>query len=229
MNFPRRQSMLGLSAFAVAGLATMRARAQAPGDAGFEDAMIAAQYEAASKAAATRAAPKFRDGGTPVLGNPGGDVTFVEFFDYQCPYCKAAEPRIRTLIEDDGNIAWVIKDFPILSPVSLVAAKAALASMGQGKFAEFHHAMMDYRGQLKDETVFAIAKSVGLDVARLESEMIAPTIADQLFANFNLARMVKVSVVPGFIVNGRVLAGVSGKTETAKIDFVREVAAARAG
>ncbi len=154
--------------------------------------------------------------------------SIIEFFDYQCPFCKAAEPRLRKLVKEDGNIRHVIKDFPILSPVSLIAARAALASVNQGKHEPFHQAMMDHRGQLTEERVWKLAEDVGLNVARLKEEMEAPEIADQLIANMNLARKLRVVVVPGFFVNTLTLSGLSAETETAKIDFDEEVAKARA-
>ncbi len=168
------------------------------------------------------------DPGTPFMGNPDGDAVVVEFFDYQCPFCKAAEPRIKDLVRQDGNIKLVIKDFPILGPVSVVAAKAALASQRQGKHAEFHTALMERRGQLTEDRIFTVAESVGLDVDQLRADMVAPEIADQLIENFNLARKLKISVVPGYIVGSNVLSGLSSETSSAAIDFGEEVAAERA-
>jgi protein-disulfide isomerase len=194
----------------------------------FENAMIAEQYAAASRAAVRLAEALARDPATQVFGNPDGDVTFVEFSDYQCSFCKAAEPRIRAAVAADGNVRWVLKEFPILGPSSITGTKVALASVAQGKYQAVHHALMDYRGQLTDERVFEIAAAAGVDVDRVKREMDAPAIANQIIANFNLARQLRIVVVPGFVFNGRVLAGVSAKTETAKIDFPTEFANARA-
>jgi protein-disulfide isomerase len=192
-------------------------------------AELKAEADAAADArVANLAMDALMDPGTPVIGNPDGDVVIVEFFDYQCSFCKAAEPRLRKLVETDGNIRHVIKDFPILSPVSIIAAKAALASVAQGKHAPFHQGMMDHRGQLTEDRVWTIAENVGLDVARLKEDIRAPAVADQLIANMNLARKLRMVVVPGFIVNTHVLSGLTAETETAKIDFGKEVAAARA-
>jgi len=168
------------------------------------------------------------DPGTPYMGNADGDSVVVEFFDYQCPFCKAAEPRLKELVKQDGNIKLVIKDFPILGPVSVVAAKAALASKQQGKHAAFHNALMERRGQLTEDRIFRVAESVGLDVGQLRADMVAPEIADQLIENFNLARKLRISVVPGYIVGSNVLSGLSSETSTAAIDFGKEVAAERA-
>ncbi len=184
--------------------------------------------KAANVAAKNRAKDLLQDASSPVMGNLDGNVTIVAFTDYQCPYCKAAEPRILQLLKDDGKVRFIVKDFPILGPASVVASKAALAAAKQGKHHEFHVALMAFKGQLKDEIIFATAKSVGLDVERLKKDMFAPEIADQLLANMNLARALKVSVVPGYFVDARVLSGVSSRTQTSKIDFAAEVAAARA-
>lgn len=194
----------------------------------FLDKTDAEGYERSSKTAVTKIKDVIDDPNTPVLGNPKGDVALVEFFDYQCPYCKAAEPRLQDLVRTDGKVKWVIKEFPILSPVSLVAARAALASVKQGKYPAYHQAMMMFKGQLTDDLVFEIAGRAGVDVARLKSEMGAPEINAHLLDNMLLARSLKLSVVPGFLVDSKVLSGVTNRTETAKIDFPAEIAAARA-
>ena len=192
-------------------------------------ALVQAEMEkAANVAAKNRAKDLLHDAKSPVMGNAQGDVSIVVFTDYQCPYCKAAEPRLLQLLKDDGKVRFVVKDFPILGPASVVAAKAALAAAKQGKHDEFHVALMAFKGQLQDDIIFATAKSVGLDVERLKRDMLSPDIADQLLANMNLARALKVSVVPGYFVDARVLSGVSSRTQTSKIDFAAEVAAARA-
>ena len=194
-----------------------------------EDDAVKAALEAASETAAVSyKTTLLADPNTPVLGNPNGDVVIVKFFDYQCPYCKAVEPKLEKLIEDDKGVKIVVKEFPILGPASVVASKAALASVRQGKYAAFHHALMTYRGQLTDEVIFTAAKSVGLDIDKLRKDMISPEVADQLLANFNLARALKVSVTPGYFIGTHELSGVSAKTSSGAIDFPAEVAAARA-
>jgi len=202
----------------------VQAFAQAPDTA----ALVQAEMEkAAGQTAINRANDLLRDGTSPVMGNPDGDVTIVAFTDYQCPYCKAAEPRLLQLLKDDGKVRFVVKDFPILGPASVTASKAALAAARQGKHHEFHVALMAFKGKLDDSVIFGTAKSVGLDVEQLKKDMTAPEIADQLLGNMNLARALKVSVVPGYFVDTKVLSGVSSRTQTSKIDFGVEVAAAR--
>lgn len=192
------------------------------------DIVKAELEKAATQAAAARANQLLRDPNSPVLGNPQGDVTLVKFTDYQCSFCKAADPRIEKLVAEDPKVRVVVKEFPILGPVSLVAAKAALASQAQGKYHAYHQAMMAFRGKLSNDDVFAMAAKVGLDVAKLKADMESPEVTDQIIDTMNLARAMKISITPGYIVNATVLSGVSTKTSSAAISFPDEIAAARA-
>src|SRR6185503_8204384 len=101
---------------------------------------------------------------TTILGDRQADIAVVEFFDYACPYCKAVEPRLEKLLKDDKRVKLVVKEVPILTPESLIAAKAALASVKQGKYERFHQALINFRGRLLTSTIFEIAEDVGLDV-----------------------------------------------------------------
>lgn len=181
------------------------------------------QEKAMDRAVANRATALLRDPATPVLGNPEGDVAVVEFFDYTCPFCKAVEPRLQKLLQDDKGVKLVVKEFPILNPVSLIAAKAALASVKQGKYQSFHQALLGFRGQLDTSAIFEIAKSLALDVDRLRKDMDTPEVADQIIANFNLARSLNVTSTPTFIIDAHMVTEPS-----AQIDFAKAVAAARA-
>jgi protein-disulfide isomerase len=187
----------------------------------------AAKLDAATQAdVAQRIAARWsqmaNDPGAPSIGNPKADVTIVEFFDYTCPYCKAVEPRLEALLKADPRVRLVLKEFPILTPESMIAAKAALAAMRQGKYAAYHNAMMRFEGRLTEADIFDMAKAAGLDVARLKRDMNAPAVSDQIISVFNQARGIRVFQTPAFIVNGRLLG-----SESALIDFRREVAAAR--
>jgi protein-disulfide isomerase len=159
---------------------------------------------------------------TPVIGNPQADVAIIEFFDYTCPFCKAAEPRLEQLLKDDKGVKLVVKEFPILTPESLVGSKAALAAVKQGKYPQFHQAMMMFKGRLQTSTIFEIAHDVGLDVDRLRKDMDAPEVADEIIANFNLARALRIFGTPAFIVNNHLLTEPS-----AEIDFPKVVTSAR--
>jgi len=162
------------------------------------------------------------DPAAPAIGSAKADVTIVEFFDYTCPYCKAVEPRLEALLKADPKVKLVLKEFPILTPQSLIATRAALAATAQGKYTAYHNAMMRFEGRLTETDIFDMAKASGLDVARLKRDMNAPWVADQIIAVFNLARGIRVFQTPAFIVNGRLL-----PSESAALDFRKEVAAAR--
>jgi protein-disulfide isomerase len=162
------------------------------------------------------------DPASPVIGDPRGDVTIVEFFDYACSYCKAIEPRLEGALRSDPHVRLILKEFPILTPESLIAARAALASRRQHKYRQFHEALMAYRGPWGEEAIFSTAQSVGLNIARLRHDMAAPSVANELLENFNLARGLRIFQTPGFVVGDHVLTGPS-----AEIDFPAVIAEAR--
>ncbi len=147
------------------------------------------------------------DPGSPVGGNPEGDVTIVEFFDYRCPYCRAVAPRLAQLLEGDEGIRFVYKEWPILGPVSEVAARAALASREQGLYEEFHEALMTYPGQLTEDTVFQLAERVGLDERRLRRDMEAAKIEESLARTRALATDLGITGTPAFIIGDRLVSG----------------------
>lgn len=182
------------------------------------DVLIAALREAeakmkrdddakASQAVATHRAQVFGDPQTPVGGNPQGDVTLVEFFDYRCPYCKEVEPSIEAMLKQDPKLKLVYKEFPILGPVSVTAAHAALAARAQGKYQAFHTAMMAARGNITDDTVYRIAGSVGLDVAKLKRDMAGPEVAQAIKANMKLADALDIRGTPAFIIGDKLVPG----------------------
>jgi protein-disulfide isomerase len=160
--------------------------------------------------------------GSPVLANPQGDITIVEFFDYTCPYCKAAEPRLMRLVDDDKRVKLVTKEFPILTRASMIASRMALAAAKQGKYRAFHLALMRRDGALDEAGILETAKAVGLDVARARRDMNAPEVSDEIIANFNLARGIRVFQTPAYIVGAHMVTGDSGD-----INFAREVARAK--
>ena len=148
------------------------------GDKGKESAIQAPAAESAadSERVAALWGTLAGDPASPVIGNPNGDVTIVEFFDYACAYCKAAEPRLAAAVRADPNVRLVLKEFPILTPESMIATRVALAAQKQGKYAQFHQAMMAYQGQLGESAIFDTAQAQGLDMARLKTDMQAPDI-----------------------------------------------------
>ncbi|MBO9463219.1 MULTISPECIES: DsbA family protein [Stappiaceae] len=147
------------------------------------------------------------DPNAPVLGNPAGDVTLVEFFDYNCPYCKRAMQEVKTLLQADPNIRLVYREWPILSPGSIFAARAALAARKQGKYEEFHWALMGFKGKVEEGSTIKIAKEVGLDVEKLKVDMLAPEIEEHIRLSMNLAEALNINGTPAFIAGEKVYPG----------------------
>jgi len=112
-----------------------------------------------------------RDPDNPVLGNPDGDIAIVEWFDYNCPYCRKLEPELRQVVQDDGKIRLVLKDWPILGPVSVVAARMALASKYQGKYVQAHDALFGVSSRLTEPRVDELLKEAGIDVDRAKRDL----------------------------------------------------------
>ena len=149
----------------------------------------------------------YNDPATPVAGNPMGDVTVVEFFDYHCPYCKAVASPLAKLVEEDKGVRLVMKEFPILGPDSLLASKAALAAVDQGKYWEFHQALMEHRGQFDMDVIKTIAANVGLDPVKLEADMDKAKTQPQISANHKLAETLNITATPTFIIGDQVVEG----------------------
>lgn len=164
-----------------------------------------------------------RDPHAPVVGNPQGDVTLVEFFDYRCPYCRTIAPVVMALAESDPGLRLVFREWPILSPESEFAARAALAAARQGRYAEFHMALMRLE-PLTPDSVRASARSLGLDLARLEADMQAPEIQRHLDNSNRLARELGISGTPAFVIGDRLVPGMADRTTLEEL-----VASARAG
>jgi protein-disulfide isomerase len=178
---------------------------------------LAAAADAQRQTIAERHAELFEDSGAPIAGKPDGSVTIVEFFDYKCPYCKGVAPDLMKTIDADGDVRLVFKEFPILGPQSVHAAKAALAANRQGKYLEFHEALMGVKGDLDEATVFATAKSVGLDVERLKADMEAPEIAAAIDRNHALAAALRINGTPAFVVGDEVIPGAIPMDEMKKL------------
>ncbi|BFU96683.1 MAG: putative Oxidoreductase, DsbA-like [Nitrospira sp.] len=147
------------------------------------------------------------DPSSPVSGNLDGDVTLVEFFDYQCGYCKRAAAAVTQLQKEDTRVRVVYKDFPILGEPSELAAKAALASRVQGKHQIFHEALLASKAEMNKDTILAIAGDVGLDQKRLEADMANPEWQTVIDRNRVLARELGISGTPGFIVGTELVPG----------------------
>lgn len=165
-----------------------------------------------------------RDPNAPVLGSPEGDVTIVEFFDYNCPYCKRAMTVVQGLLEADTNIRLVYREWPILGDGSVFAAKAALAARKQGKYEEFHWALMGFQGRAQEATVLRVAKNVGLDVEQLRRDMEAPETLDHIQKSMELAQALGFNGTPSFVIGENLVGGFVEQDVLA--DYVEEVRSA---
>jgi protein-disulfide isomerase len=148
-----------------------------------------------------------------VAGNPKGDVTLVEFFDYNCGYCKRALSDVQTLVKSDPKLRVVLKDFPVLGPDSLEASRVALAVKNQfsgEKLFDFHVKLMESRGRANGERALALAKEMGADVARIQKDMQATSVREALQENVELGDKLGLTGTPAFIVGQNVIPGAVG-------------------
>ena len=162
---------------------------------------------AAQKAISENQNELLRDPDSPVAGNPSGDVTVVEFSDYQCPYCKRAHNAVKSVVAADGKVKIIFKDLPILGEPSRIAALAALASRAQGKHLAFHNALMEYNGKIDRDKIMEIAASVGLDVAKLQKDMEDPKLKQVIERNLALASALGVRGTPAFVIGNQFVPG----------------------
>jgi protein-disulfide isomerase len=167
----------------------------------------AAEAENLKRTIAERGEEILNDPAAPVGGNPAGDVTVVEFFDYNCPYCRRVAPTVTELEEADPDLRLVYKEFPILGPGSQFAARAALASRRQGKYVPFHNALMRATDQVTEATVMETAREVGLDIEQLRADMQDPAIQEAIGRNLQLASALGITGTPSFIIGEEVVPG----------------------
>ena len=142
-----------------------------------------------------------------MLGNLNGDVTIIEFFDYNCPYCKRATAELNTLLAQDTGVRVVLREWPILGEASVYATRASLASRKQGKYVEFHQALMAAKGRLAPANVMAIAQTVGLDTQRLKVDLQAPEIDQHIETSMQLARALNFSGTPAYVIGDAIAPG----------------------
>jgi protein-disulfide isomerase len=161
----------------------------------------------AKKSIADRARDIFDNPASPVLGNPKGDVTIVEFFDYRCPYCKTMSDALFEIVKADGKVKLVMKDLPVLGPDSVLAARAALAARNQKKYEEFHKAMMHLKGPLNEQTILKTAAEAGLSAEKLKKDMEDQQIDKAIDDNLQLAHALGVNGTPAFIVGDQLIPG----------------------
>jgi protein-disulfide isomerase len=165
-----------------------------------------------------------RDPDIPVIGNVDGDITIVEYFDYQCPYCRKVEPELRQVVQDDGKIRLVQKDWPILGPVSVIASRMAVASRYQEKQLQAHEALIGVNSKLTEPRIRELLAGAGIDVARLGRDLVvnAKAIDTILARNNDQARAFGFRGTPSFIVGKFRVPGV-----LTMADFERAIADAR--
>jgi len=149
-----------------------------------------------------------------VVGNPQGDVTFVEFFDYNCGYCKRALDDMLTLMKADPKLKVVLKEFPVLGPGSVEAARVAAAVRMQDKsgkkYLEFHQKLLTGRGQVDKARALAVAKEVGLDAARIERDMSSDEARATIEESFKLAEKLGLNGTPSYVIGEEVVVGAVG-------------------
>lgn len=175
-----------------------------------EERQAAAQAVADVERIAENAEAIFNDGFSYVGGNPDGDITVVEFLDYRCGFCKRAFGEIEQLLENDGNIRLIIKEFPILGEDSVLASRYAIATRqiaGGEAYKALHDALMVYRGNISLESLRRVASTLDLDTAAIEAQMDAPEVTAELRATRELAQTLQISGTPTFVVETEMLRG----------------------
>ena len=171
----------------------------------------AAKHQAAVK---DNASAIFNSPRQVVTGNPQGDVTFVEFFDYNCGYCKRAMSDMFDLLKHDPKLKVVLKEFPVLGPGSVEAARVAVAVRMQDKtgkkYMEFHQKLLGGRGQADKARALAVAKEVGFDMTRLERDMTSDEVKQTLEESFKLAEKLGLNGTPSYVIGDNVVVGAVG-------------------
>lgn len=160
------------------------------------------------------------DAGDPVLGNPEGSFTVYEFSDYNCGYCKRVFQPLMELVGEDGDIRLVVKEFPILSQSSLLAAQAGVAAQAQGVFPDFHIAMMTARGAISMDSILDAARAAGANLDRLQIDMKSSEVASIIERTRFVAQQLEISGTPGLVIGSQVIPG------AISIEQMREIIAA---
>ncbi len=168
-----------------------------------------AEASAAKAKIGERAADIFKSPGDLVAGNPDGKITMVEFFDYNCGYCKRSLPDVLKLVEENKDLRLVMKEWPILGPGSTYASKAAIASREQGKYWDFHLALMEESG-IDEAKVLETAKRIGLDVDKLKADIEKPEVQAIIDRNMSLAESLNIQGTPAFLVDEQLFPGAVG-------------------
>ena len=142
-----------------------------------------------------------------ILGNPKGTISIVEFFDYQCGYCKKMLRVLLRTTQEHPDLKVILKEYPILGPVSVKAAQASLASRRQGKYKKFHQSLMLMNGRLSERAIFKIAGKVGLNIDKLKADMADPEIFSLLNTTRELGQKLSIRGTPALVVNNEIIPG----------------------
>lgn len=174
------------------------------------------QRQADAEAAADLALVKdnaeaiFNDGFSWVGGNPDGDITLVEFMDYRCGYCRKAVPEIARLLKEDGNIRFIVKEFPILGEASTLSSRFAVATRhvaGDAAYGQVHDALLELQGDVTEVVLRRLAEGLGLDADAILARMTAPEVEEELTKTRLLAQKLKISGTPTFVLEDELLRG----------------------
>lgn len=172
----------------------------------------------------------YRNERSPFIGNEKGDVTIVEFFDYNCGYCKKVLPEIEALVKEDKNVKIVFKELPILGPSSELAAKWALAAHRQNKYFEFHSRLMKHQGQINADVLTRVASEAGLNIDKAREDAEGTEILIALEQNRGLAAQMNINGTPAFVLGEEIVPGALPISEMkVKIQEIRRKAAAEKG
>jgi protein-disulfide isomerase len=166
-----------------------------------------AEEDMRTKAMSTLGPEIFKTAADPSIGNPKGDVTIVEFMDYNCGWCKKSMSEVSTLLKADGKLRVVFKEFPIFGEHSEYAARAALAAAKQAKYWELHQAMFSHEGQVTTDVVNQLAEGLGLDMAKLKTDIGSKEIGERIAANMQLGKQLAINGTPAFIIDDQVHGG----------------------
>lgn len=152
----------------------------------------------------------FNDGYSHVGGNPEGDITFVEFFDYKCGYCRKAHPEMQALLAQDGNIRIIYKEFPILGEESMLASRFAIATQivaGEDAYAKIHDALYEMRGNVTEQALTSLATDLGLDAKAIAGGMGDPRVDEIIAENHALAQRMAITGTPTFVMEDQMVRG----------------------
>jgi protein-disulfide isomerase len=192
-----------------------------------EKKQVAAEAEKHRVAVKEHAETIFNSPRQITVGNPQGDVTVVEFFDYNCGYCKRAMTDMLDLIKNDGKLKFVLKEFPVLGEGSVQAAQVAAAARMQDKtdgkkYLEFHQKLLGSRGPVDKARALAVAKEVGFDVARIEKDFASDEVKAQIEESMKLAEALGLNGTPSYVVGSDVVVGAVGlKTLKERVNSAR--------